>query len=171
MKKLTLKSTSIDTKFGPMIAIADEHGLYLLEFSDRVNLENKMNRLRKKMCAAINPGDTIILRKISTELTRYSDGENFKFETPVVYIGSDFQKNVWNALRKIPLGETRSYLDIAKSVKNPRAYRAVANANGANTLAIIIPCHRVINANGELGGYAGGVTRKQRLLRHEANLR
>ena len=82
-------------------------------------------------------------------------------------MGSDFQKSVWAALRKIPPGETRSYLDTAKAVGKPTAFRAVANANGANQLAIIIPCHRVINNNGELGGYGGGISRKQWLIDHE----
>lgn len=79
-------------------------------------------------------------------------------------IGSAFQKKVWQELKKIPLGETRSYLEIAKAINVPTACRAVARANGANQLAIVVPCHRVINSNGELGGYAGGVLRKQWLL-------
>ena len=80
---------------------------------------------------------------------------------------SSFQKKVWSVLQNIPLGRTRSYLNIAQSIKKPTAYRAVANANGANQFAIIIPCHRVINANGALGGYAGGISRKQWLIDHE----
>jgi AraC family transcriptional regulator of adaptative response/methylated-DNA-[protein]-cysteine methyltransferase len=82
-------------------------------------------------------------------------------------LGSDFQKNVWRELIKIPPGETKSYADIAKAIKQPSAFRAVARANGANQLAIIIPCHRVINSDGELGGYGGGLTRKAWLINHE----
>ena len=84
-------------------------------------------------------------------------------------LGSPFQKQVWEELKKIPSGETRAYLAIAKAVGRPTACRAVANANGANQLAIIIPCHRVINTNGELGGYGGGIARKQWLLDLEKN--
>lgn len=82
-------------------------------------------------------------------------------------IGTDFQKQVWQALQQIPFGQTCAYMDIARALGKPTAYRAVANANGANRLAIIIPCHRVINANGQLGGYASGLTRKAWLLKQE----
>ena len=90
-----------------------------------------------------------------------------RFNTPIVMLGSDFQKSVWHELIKIPPGETRSYTDIAKRIKQPSACRAVARANGANQLAVIIPCHRVINSDGELGGYGGGLTRKAWLINHE----
>ena len=164
---LILKSTSIGTKLGPMIAIADEKYLYLLEFADRHGLAHKIERVRKKMKADIISGENKIIEKIKNELANYFDGKKCQFETPFILNGSPFQKTVWNALQKIPLSETRSYLDIAKAVKKPTAFRAVANANSANQLAIIIPCHRVINSNGDLGGYAGGITRKQWLINHE----
>jgi len=167
---LILKAAWIDTKLGPMIAIADEAGLYLLEFADRRGLEREIERLRKKMKAAIIPGETKIIKKIEKELMDYFDGKQCQFETPLILIGSSFQKNVWDALQKIPAGETRSYLDMASAIKKPTAFRAVANANAANQLAIIIPCHRVINANGELGGYGGGISRKQWLIEHEKKM-
>ena len=167
---LILKATWIDTKLGPIIAIADDTGLYLLEFADRRGLEREIERLRKKMKAAIIPGETPIIKKIEKELMNYFNGENANFETPLKLMGSDFQKNVWDALQKIPPGETRSYLDIASAIKKPTAFRAVANANGANQLAIIIPCHRVINSNGDLGGYGGGISRKQWLIKHEKKM-
>jgi len=100
-------------------------------------------------------------------LTAYFDGKLKEFQTPLFLLGSPFQKQVWEALNKIPFGETSSYLDIAKRIGRPAACRAVAQANGANQLAIIIPCHRVINHNGELGGYGGGITRKEWLLNLE----
>jgi len=164
---LVLKAAWIDTELGPMIAMADEAGLYLLEFADRRGLEREVERLRKRLKAAIIPGTTQITKKIEKELMDYFQGKKYQFETPLMLMGSVFQKSVWDALQKIPLGETRSYLDIANIIKKPTASRAVANANGANQLAIIIPCHRVINANGELGGYAGGISRKQWLIEHE----
>lgn len=162
-----LKATWLDTKLGPMLAIADEEALYLLEFVDRRGLEREIENLRKKLKVAIIPGVTGIIKRIDNEITDYFDGKKLTFNTPIHMIGSPFQKTVWEALRKIPPGETRSYLDIAKSLNKPTAFRAVANANGANQLAILIPCHRVINANGDLGGYGGGITRKQWLLDHE----
>lgn len=164
---LVLKAAWLDTKLGPMIVIADEDGLYLLEFVDRRGLENEVKRLRKKLNAAIIPGETNITKSIESEIALYFDGKNILFKTPIHLIGSPFQKNVWMELRKIPPGETRSYLEIARLINAPTACRAVARANGANQLAIIVPCHRVINSNGQLGGYGGGVTRKQWLLEHE----
>jgi len=167
MNHLILKAAWLDTKLGPMIAIADEKELYLLEFVDRRGLENEVKKLRNKLKAAIIPGETEIIKSIEIEMVDYFDKRKFLFNTPIHLIGSSFQKNVWEELRKIPPGETRSYLDIAKLLKMPTACRAVARANGANPLAIIVPCHRVINTNGELGGYGGGIVRKQWLLEHE----
>jgi len=165
--QITLKSAQLDTQLGPMTAIADDEKLYLLEFVDRPGLEREIEQLRKKLKISIIPGNTKIIKQIETEITEYFDGKINQFETPVYQLGSPFQKTVWDALCKIPPGETRSYSEIAKSINKPTACRAVARANGSNQLAIIIPCHRVINANGELGGYAGGVARKQWLLDHE----
>ncbi len=165
--KRIFKAAWLDTILGPMIAIADDDGLYLLEFVDRRGLELEVERLRKKMKAAIIPGETAIIKNIKMELAHYFEGKNLFFETPIHLVGSPFQKRVWKTLRKIPPGETRSYLDIAKLLDQPTAFRAVAKANGANQLAILIPCHRVINTNGGLGGYGGGITRKQWLLDHE----
>ncbi len=97
----------------------------------------------------------------------YFKGKLREFNTPIHLMGTSFQAQVWNQLLKIPYGETRSYLEQAKAIKKETAYRAVANANGANQLAIIIPCHRIINNNGKLGGYGGGTEKKKWLLEHE----
>lgn len=166
-KDQTLKAAWLDTPLGPMIAIADEEALYLLEFVDRRGLEREVERLRKKTGSAIIPGVTKPIRQIENELKLYFEGTLSQFKTPIHYLGSPFQKHVWDELKLIPPGQTRSYSDIANAVGKPSAFRAVAQANGANQLAIIIPCHRVINANGELGGYGGGLTRKRWLLNHE----
>ena len=162
-----LKASWIDTPLGPMIAISDEKVLYLLEFVDRRGLEREVERLRKKIKAAIIPGHTEPIRLLENELKKYFEGTLIKFKTPLFFLGSLFQKRVWEELKKIPPGETRSYSEIATGIGQPTAFRAVANANGANQFAIIIPCHRVINANGELGGYGGGLTRKKWLIKHE----
>ncbi|OGO94874.1 MAG: cysteine methyltransferase [Coxiella sp. RIFCSPHIGHO2_12_FULL_42_15] len=164
-----LKAAWLDTPLGPMIAITDEEALYLLEFIDRRGLELEVERLRKRTKSAIIPGNTELINTIEKELNLYFHGKLREFKTPLFLIGSSFQKRVWEALKKIPYGETRSYLDIAKVVGNDTAFRAVARANGANQIAIVIPCHRVINANGDLGGYGGGLSRKQWLLEQERN--
>lgn len=162
-----LKASWIDTHLGPMIAIGDENVLYLLEFIDRRGLEREVERLRKRTKSAIVPGITEPIQSITRELGKYFEGTLTSFSTPIFLIGSPFQRSVWEQLMNIPPGKTSSYLDIAKSLGKPTASRAVAQANGANQLAILIPCHRVINANGDLGGYGGGLTRKNWLLTHE----
>ncbi len=162
-----LKASWLDTPLGPMLAIADVEALYLLEFVERRGLEREIERLRIKMKVAIIPGSTKIIQSITAELKAYFSGTLQHFATPPHLLGSPFQQQVWQELQRIPYGETRSYAKQAQSLGKPSAYRAVANANGANQLAIIIPCHRIINSNGELGGYGGGVNRKKWLIDHE----
>ncbi|MDR9853620.1 trifunctional transcriptional activator/DNA repair protein Ada/methylated-DNA--[protein]-cysteine S-methyltransferase [Paenibacillus sp. VCA1] len=162
-----LKAEWLDTRLGPMVAIADDEALYLLEFVDRRGLEREIERLRQKTKCAIIPGSAGPIRSIAEELHAYFDGKSKEFKTPVHYLGTPFQKSVWDELRNIPAGETRSYAELAAAVGKPSAFRAVAQANGMNQLAIIVPCHRVINSDGGLGGYGGGLTRKQWLINHE----
>lgn len=162
----SLKSTWIDTVLGPMVAIADEGALYLLEFVTRRGLEREVERLRKRGFAIV-PGSNATLEMIASELAAYFDGNLFQFKTPYRVFGSCFQQQVWEVLCQIPYGETRSYAEQAIVLGKPKAYRAVANANGANQLAIIIPCHRIIASDGTLGGYGGGLSVKQWLLDHE----
>lgn len=163
----SLKASWLDTRLGPMIAIGDEEALYLLEFVDRRGLEREVERLRKRTESAILPGVTAPIRSIEKELNQYFEGHLKEFKTPLHFLGSPFQKRVWEELQNIPFGETRSYAGLAATIGKPSAFRAVANANGANQFAIVIPCHRVINSNGELGGYGGGLPRKKWLINHE----
>ncbi|NDI34840.1 bifunctional transcriptional activator/DNA repair enzyme AdaA [Chengkuizengella sediminis] len=162
-----LRASWIDTQLGPMVAIADDEALYLLEFVDRRGLEREVERLRQKTKSTIIPGHTEPIRLIERELIQYYKGGLREFKTPLFLLGSPFQKSVWEELKKIPYSKTTSYSDIAAAIGKPSAFRAVAQANGANQLAIVIPCHRVINTNGELGGYGGGLTRKKWLIQHE----
>ena len=166
-EKKILEAAWLDTPLGPMLAVADEQALYLLEFVDRRGLEKEIWRLRQKTKSAIIPGRTEPINRIERELKEYFSGKLIKFTTPLFFIGSPFQKKIWEELKKIPSGETRSYAELAAAIGVPSAFRAVAQANGANQLAIVIPCHRVINKNGELGGYGGGVMRKKWLIKHE----
>jgi AraC family transcriptional regulator of adaptative response/methylated-DNA-[protein]-cysteine methyltransferase len=152
------------TPLGPMIAGATDEGLCLLEFSDRRMLERQLSILGRRFKVPLVPGDHEYLKQTENELAEYFAGERKDFEIPLQVVGSDFQKRVWNALQRIPYGQTRSYRDLAKAVRSPDAVRAVGQANGMNRVAIVIPCHRVVNADGRLGGYGGGLWRKQRLL-------
>ncbi|WP_164931444.1 methylated-DNA--[protein]-cysteine S-methyltransferase [Longirhabdus pacifica] len=165
-----LKASWIDTCVGPMVAIADDHYLYVLEFLDRKGLEREVERFRIKMKAVITQGRTKPIDQIQHDLTAYFTGKCDVFTAPFYILGTSFQQTVWKQLQNIPTGETRSYGQIAEALGKPTAYRAVAQANGSNQLAIVIPCHRVINADGQLGGYAGGVTRKKWLLEHEKKM-
>lgn len=160
-----LSASWLDTPLGPMLAIADDAALVLLEFVDRRGLESELKRLREH--SSIVPGRTEPLGSIERELGEYFAGSRHHFETPVRLGGTPFQRTVWERLRTIEPGATVSYGELARSVGRPTAVRAVAQANGANQLAIVIPCHRVITADGQLGGYAGGIPRKQWLLDHE----
>lgn len=169
-KTWLLTAQSIDTPLGPMTAIASEDALYVLEFSDCFKLEREIERLQKKLNSTIISGENKPIACIEKELKAYFDGTGMTFKTPFHLIGTLFQNKVWNTLSQIPYGETRSYREQAIAMQHPKAVRAVANANGANQLAIIIPCHRIINNNGTLGGYAGGIARKQWLIHHEARI-
>ncbi len=167
IEHIMLKSSELDTPLGRMFAIADEDSLYLLEFTDRLALPGEIERLKKRTKSEITPGTTRQIESIAGELKRYFDGTLKIFQTPLFMLGSDFQKMAWKALLDIPYGETRSYADQAAAIGRPSSYRAAANANGANQIAIVIPCHRIINSDGKLGGYGGGLQRKQWLLDHE----
>ena len=150
-----------------MLALADEHGLALLEFVDRRGLERELQSLQRKLKRSILPGENRHLAQIERELEAYFAGRDLKFKTPSVLSGSPFQRAVWNALTAIPPGTTRSYAEVAAAISEPKAVRAVGRANGDNKLCLIVPCHRVIGADGTLTGYGGGLWRKQWLLDHE----
>lgn len=160
----------IDTPLGLMLAIADTKKLHMLEFIARRELEAHVDRYRRQFNASVLPGETPALNQIRQEVADYFSGRSLIFRSCIAGAGTAFQNEVWDELRRIPPGETRSYADIAQRVGRPRAVRAVANANRLNRCAIILPCHRVIGANGALTGYAGGLWRKQWLLDHERRL-
>jgi methylated-DNA-[protein]-cysteine S-methyltransferase len=111
-----------------------------------------------------------ILIEAERQLIEYFSGRRIGFDLPLDPRGSEFQKKVWRALREIPFGKTRSYLDLAKAIGSAKAVRAVGAANGKNPMAIVVPCHRVIGANGALTGFAGGLEAKAKLLALEAKL-
>lgn len=154
----------IESPFGPMIAAATSKGICLLEFTDRRMLDNQFKRLRRYYHCAIVPGENSHLAQLKKELKEYFAGERKTFTVSLVIQGSPFEEKVWKALLAIPSGKTATYEEIARLIGQPKSSRAVGRANGMNRIAIVVPCHRVINKNGELGGYGGGVWRKKILL-------
>jgi AraC family transcriptional regulator of adaptative response/methylated-DNA-[protein]-cysteine methyltransferase len=165
--KALLVATWIESPLGPMLAIAGDEGLELLEFVDRRALETELRALRGKLGSAIVPGDHPILRRTANQLREYFAGTRRTFDIPLKQRGSPFQLAAWQALCDIPFGETRSYTDMARRVGSPGAVRAIGRVNGQNQIAIVVPCHRVIRADGSLCGYGGGRWRKQWLIDHE----
>jgi AraC family transcriptional regulator of adaptative response/methylated-DNA-[protein]-cysteine methyltransferase len=161
-----LYTAQINTALGPIIAIADDEALYLLDFITGRKFEQRIEHLRKRGFALM-AGNAMPLRSIEYELTAYFAGKLMEFKTPYRLWGSTFQQQVWQTLCQIPYGETLSYAKQSAALGKPTAVRAVANANGANRLAIIVPCHRVIASDGSLGGYGSGLAIKQELLNHE----
>lgn len=162
-----LKADWIETPIGSMLAVGDERSIHLLEFFDRTALPTELKRLRTATRSTVTFGRTPAIDAIEAELREYFAGTQCRFETPLTLHGSAFTKAVWDELVAIPPGSTRSYADVAAAAGRHTAVRAVARANGANQLAIVIPCHRVIGADGSLTGYGGGLWRKDWLLRHE----
>jgi AraC family transcriptional regulator, regulatory protein of adaptative response / methylated-DNA-[protein]-cysteine methyltransferase len=170
-----LMSRWIETPLGAMLAVADDAGLRVLDFVDRRGLERQITRMRAKLGCVIVPGAHRYLDAIERELKRYFAGESWLGQreplgVPLAAEGTPFQREVWAELQRIPLGETRSYGKQAASIGKPEAVRAVARANGENFLSLVIPCHRVIGASGDMTGYGGGIWRKQWLLDHEMKM-
>lgn len=160
----TIDLKTIETPIGNMVACATSDGICLLEFSDRRMLPTEFDIITKSLHAKITEGHNNHFTILEKELNSYFEKTLKTFTVPLVMIGSDFQKRVWQELLTIPYGKTRSYKDQSAALGNPDAIRAVAHANGMNKIAIIIPCHRVIGSNGELIGYGGGLWRKKHLL-------
>ena len=157
------------TELGAMFACATDRGLCLLEFTDRRMLESEFKDLRKRLNALIVPGTNKHMTQAQEEVRNYLSGSLRDFTVNTDAPGTEFQQRVWEMLKTIPYGDTCSYLDLAKRLRNPKAVRAVANANGMNRIALVIPCHRVIGSDGSLTGYGGGLPRKRWLLEMEAS--
>jgi AraC family transcriptional regulator, regulatory protein of adaptative response / methylated-DNA-[protein]-cysteine methyltransferase len=154
----------IESPLGPLVAGAVAEGVCLLEFTDRRMLETQLARVGKSFKLPVIPGDNQHLRQLREELAAYFEGKLRDFSVPLVYPGTPFETTVWNGLLRIPYGETCSYQDLARELGRAGAARAVGAANGRNRISILIPCHRVVNQGGELGGYGGGLWRKRILL-------
>ncbi len=153
----------IDTPLGGMVAVAGD-ALHLLEFHDRRELPAELAQL-----GPLSFGYNALMREVQAQVAAYFSGTRADFDLPLEPLGTPFQQAVWQALIQVPAGETRSYGQIAAAIGQPTAVRAVGRANGANRIAIVIPCHRIVGAAGALTGYAGGLPRKQALIRHESD--
>lgn len=157
----------IETPLGTMCACAAKDGVCLLEFTDRRMLETEFKYLAKALNATIIQGSNPHFDILEKQLEEYFSGYRKKFSVSLITPGSVFQNNVWQALQRIPYGETKSYKQQAITLGKPGAIRAVANANGMNKISILIPCHRVLGMDGSMTGYGGGIWRKQWLLNFE----
>ncbi len=147
------------TKIGELVLGSYQEKLCLLDFRYRRMRSTVDSRIKKGLNAQFSEQDDEVLQETRKQIDEYLCGARTIFEIPLMVTGTDFQKEVWNELIKIPYGNTSTYLDIANSINKPKAVRAVA---------LIIPCHRIIGSNGELTGYGGGISIKKRLLRIES---
>ena len=154
----------IITPIGPMLVGAIEEGICLLEFIDRKIIETQLEAIEKHFDAVLTPGNSLHFDQLNKELKEYFNGKRKSFNLPIAYSGTDFQESVWQSLSLIPYGQTRSYKEQSIVLKNPKAIRAIAHANGDNRISILLPCHRIIGSDGDLVGYGGGLWRKRFLL-------
>ncbi len=152
-----------DSPVGPLLLAGDSEALHVLAFG--------VGSRPREIAAAWTPDTKGVLTDVRRQLDRYFAGRLRKFTTRLAFTGTPFQNAVWQELTRIPYGETISYLDLAKRIENPKAVRAVGMANGANPIAIIVPCHRVIGSNGTLTGFGGGLPAKRALLELEKGQR
>jgi AraC family transcriptional regulator of adaptative response/methylated-DNA-[protein]-cysteine methyltransferase len=162
-----LFARKIETPLGTLLALANNEGLHVLDFVDRRGIERKLTTLKNKFGLPIVPGEHPFLEKAASQISEYFAGARLTFNLPLVLRGSPWEQTAWRHLQTIPPGQTQSYSEMATLLGRPAARRAVGRANGMNFLAIVIPCHRVIRADGSLCGYGGGLWRKQWLLDHE----
>ena len=155
---------------GEMILGSYQNQLCLADWCYRKQRKAIDKRMHKKLDASYIEKQDALLSETITQLDEYFQQSRSEFTLPLLFVGSDFQKTVWQALCDIPYGNVANYTDLAKRIGNINAVRAVANANGANAISIIVPCHRIIGSNGALVGYAGGLSAKETLLQLENDM-
>ncbi len=165
-----IETTYFNTDFGELILGSYKDALCLCDWRYRKKRGQIDSRIRKGVGASYKEGLSTVTKECMLQLQQYFSGERMEFDLPLLTIGSDFQKQVWEKLKAIPYGKTETYLSLSKQLENEKAIRAVAAANGANAISIIIPCHRIIGSDGNLVGYAGGLGVKKKLLKLEKAL-
>ncbi len=158
------------TPYGELVLGSYDAKLCMCDWRYRKTRTAIDNRLKNGLDASFVEENSEVLNSTKEQLNEYFDYKRKCFDIPLLMIGTEFQKNVWNALIKIPFATTASYAELAQQIDNKKAVRAVANANGANAISIFIPCHRIVGSRGELTGYAGGLSTKKKLLELEQSL-
>ncbi len=169
--KQIVTMTRIETELGTMIAGATDKGICMFEFADYKWIDLELKQLESSLKAPLVQGESRFFDPLRKQMEAYFNGERREFDLPLDLVGTDFQQKVWLSLLRIPYGQTTTYAKQAALLGMPTAVRAVANANGKNKVSIILPCHRVIGADGTLTGYGGGVWRKKKLLELEQGYR
>jgi len=154
----------LESSLGKLVIGATSRGCCLLEYEDRGGLSKIQRRITKQYRLEMTRGTNTFLNQLESELDQYFQGLRQKFSVPLDVRGTPFQRAAWEQLLNIPYGETRTYGEIVRLVGKPLAVRAIGRANGDNPLAVVIPCHRVIQHDGKLKGYGGGLWRKEYLL-------
>ena len=170
LHKSMIKIQYFKTTFGELILGSYENKLCLCDWRYRKMRASVDSRIKKYLNSDFIEETSEVIEECKTQLTEYFEGKRNEFDLPLHLAGTEFQKKVWDALIKVPYSETSSYLELSKDIGNIKAIRAVASANGANAIAIIIPCHRIIGSDGSLVGYAGGLSTKKKLLDLEGAL-
>lgn len=161
---IMIQISIIDSPIGQLVAGIYSERLCLLEFNEPGRLQSQQVSLQRFFGCPVEPGEQPLHQTLREELNQYFQGARQVFSLPLVFAGSEFQRKVWDALLTIPYGSRRTYKEVACQIGAPRAMRAVGSANGRNPIAVVVPCHRVVNKNSGLGGYGGGIWRKQWLL-------
>ena len=157
------------THYGELMLGSYENQLCICDWRYRKMRPQIDKRILSQLKAGYKEGSSEIIEQAIIQLEEYFSGARTQFDLPLLLVGSNFQKTVWKTLLAIPFGETNTYLGLSKDLNNEKAIRAVANANGANAISIIVPCHRIIGSNGKLVGYAGGLPAKKKLLELEGS--
>jgi len=170
MKEEKIIINYFKTPYGELILGSYQNKLCLCDWRYRKMRTRIDQRITKGLQTTYQEGSSEITEKTKQELTQYYKQERRDFSIPLLFVGTEFQKKVWETLVQIPYGTTQSYLQLSRSLHNEKAIRAVASANGANAISILVPCHRIIGSNGKLVGYAGGLTQKKKLLELEGAL-
>lgn len=162
-----IHTSTVSTPLGEMFTASTQKGICILSFNDKFHIDAKLQHLKTTFNAQVIPSHNALFEQLQQELNDYFANKRTCFDIPLQLVGTHFQVQAWKALLEIPYAKTISYKQQAQMMKHPTAHRAVANANAQNMLAILVPCHRVIREDNTLGGYAGGVEKKEFLLQLE----
>jgi methylated-DNA-[protein]-cysteine S-methyltransferase len=162
-----IQTSNYPTPFGELILGSIDQKLCLCDWKYRKMRSSIDERIQAGLQATYVEEGSAVIEVAREQLSQYFNGKRKQFDVPFLLVGSEFQKQVWNELLQIPYGKTESYAGLSKRLGNEEAIRAVASANGANAISIIVPCHRIIGSDGSLTGYAGGLETKRKLLRLE----